>query len=344
MHCSRAERRPTRRRHAISEEEKSMRIAIVAANAALLAALCPPAASQDYPSKPIRVVVPVAAGGSPDVLARLIGERIRPRLGQPFVVDNRVGAGQMIGSDLVAKSPPDGYTIMLPTATFSGSAAIQSKLPFDPVNDLTGVAMVGVGPFLVIVHPSVPVKNIKELVALAKSRPGQVNYGSAGTGSVIHFAAEVFAAETGIDIVHVPYKSGAPAVAAAVSGEVPMVFMSLPSAWAQVKANRLRAIAVTSPERSQFVPDLPTVAEAGVPGFQAQQWWGVLAPAKVPSAIVDKLNAEINTILRTDEMRAQLANQGAEPILMSPQQFSGFVRSEIERFRKLVRARNIKAG
>jgi tripartite-type tricarboxylate transporter receptor subunit TctC len=324
-------------------EENNMRLALIASSIALLCCSLP-AAAQDYPSRPIRVIVPVAAGGSPDVLARLIGERIRPRLGQPFVVDNRVGAGQMIGSDLVAKAPPDGYTIMLPTATFTGSAAIQPKLPFDPVNDLTGVAMVGVGPFLVIVHPSVPVKNIKQLVALAKSRPGQVNYGSAGTGSVIHFAAEVFAAETGIDIVHVPYKSGAPAVAAAVSGEVPMIFMSLPSAWAQVKAQRLRAIAVTSPQRSSFVPDLPTVAEAGVPGFQAQQWWGVLAPAKVPTAIVDKLNAEINAILRTDEMRAQLANQGAEPVLMSPQQFSGFVKSEIDRYRKLVKERNIKAG
>lgn len=321
-----------------------MRYTFALSSAALLALTWLPAAGQDYPSKPIRVVVPVAAGGSPDVLARLIGERIRPRLGQPFVVDNRAGAGQMIGSDLVAKAAPDGYTIMLPTATYTGSAAIQPKLPFDPVNDLTGVAMVGVGPFLVIVHPSVPVKNIKELIALAKSRPGQVNYGSAGAGSVIHFAAEVFAAETGIDIVHVPYKSGAPAVAAAVSGEVPMIFMSLPSAWAQVKANRLRAIAVTSPQRSKFVPELPTVAEAGVPGFQAQQWWGVLAPAKVPGAIVDKLNAEINAVLGTDEMRAQLANQGAEPVLMSAKQFSSFVRSEIERFRKLVRERNITAG
>jgi tripartite-type tricarboxylate transporter receptor subunit TctC len=320
-----------------------MRILLVASGIAVVSQFLP-AAAQDYPTRPIRVVVPVAAGGSPDVLARLIGERIRPRLGQPFVVDNRVGAGQMIGSDLVAKAAPDGYTIMLPTATFSGSAAIQPKLPFDPVNDLTGVAMVGVGPLLVIVHPSVPVKSVKELVALAKSRPGQVNYGSAGTGSVIHFAAEVFAAQTGIDIVHVPYKSGAPAVAAAVSGEVPMVFMSLPSAWAQVKAQRLRAIAVTSPQRSSFVPDLPTVAEAGVKDFQAQQWWGVLAPAKVPTAIIDKLNAEINSILRLDEMRAQLANQGAEPVLMSPQQFTGFVRSEIERFRRLVKERNIKAG
>jgi len=250
----------------------------------------------------------------------------------------------MIGSDHVAKSAPDGYTIMLPTATYCGSAAIQPKLPFDPVNDLTGVAMVGVGPLLVVVHPSVPVKNIKELIALAKSRAGQINYGSAGTGSVIHFAAEVFAANTAIDIVHVPYKSGAPAVAAAVAGEVPMVFMSLPSVWTQVKANRLRAIAVTSATRSAFVPDLPTVAEAGVPGYEAGQWWGVLAPAKVPAGIVAKLNSEINTILSADEMRSRLANEGAEPMLMTPESFTSFVRSEIAKFRKVARERNIKPG
>ena len=300
--------------------------------------------AQDYPVKPIRIVVPAAPGGSNDVLARLIGEKLRERLGQPVVVDNRAGAGQMIGSDHVAKSPPDGYTIMLPTASYCGSAAIQPKLPFDPVNDLTGVSMVGVGPLVVAVHPSVPVKSIKELIALAKSRAGEVNYGSAGTGSVIHFAAEVFAANTGIDIVHVPYKSGAPAVAGAVAGEVPMVFMSLPSVWPQVKANRLRAIAVTTAKRSSFLPDLPTVAEAGVPGYEAGQWWGFLAPAKVPAPIIAKLNSEINTILSTDDMRPRLANEGAEPLLMTPEAFTKFVRSEIEKFRKVVKEKNLKAG
>lgn len=299
---------------------------------------------QEYPSRLIRIVVPVAAGGSPDVLARIIGEKMRERLGQAVVVDNRVGAGQMIGADHVAKSAPDGYTILLPTATYCGSAAIQPKLPFDPVNDLTGVAMVGVGPLIVVVHPSVPVKNIKELIALAKSKAGQINYGSAGAGSIIHFAAEVFAANTAIDIVHVPYKSGAPAVAAAVAGEVPMVFMSLPSVWAQVKNNRLRAIAVTSAQRSAFVPDLPTVAEAGVPGYEAGQWWGVLAPAKVPAGIIARLNSEINTILSADEMRSRLANEGAEPVLMSPEAFTNFVRSEIAKFKKVVKERNIKPG
>jgi tripartite-type tricarboxylate transporter receptor subunit TctC len=317
----------------------------IARSAAFLVALTVCAAhAQEYPSRAIRIVVPVAAGGSPDVLARIIGEKMRERLGQPIVVDNRVGAGQMIGADLVAKAAPDGHTILLPTATYSGSAALQPKLPFDPVNDLTGVAMVGVGPLLVVVHPSVPAKNIKELIALAKSRKGQINYGSAGAGSIIHFATEVFAANTAIDIVHVPYKSGAPAVSAAVAGEVPMVFMSLPSVWPQVKSNRLRAIAVTSATRSAFVPDLPTVAEAGVPGYEATQWWGVLAPAKVPAAIITKLNAEINTILSADEMKSRLANEGAEPVLMTPEAFTSFVRNEIAKFRKVATERNIKPG
>jgi tripartite-type tricarboxylate transporter receptor subunit TctC len=326
------------------EEEKYMRATTIACSIGLLFGIASIVQAQEYPSKPIRIVVPVAAGGSPDVLARLIGEKLRPRLGQPIVVDNRAGAGQMLGSDLVAKAAPDGHTLLLPTATFTGSAAIQPKLPFDPLNDLTGVAMVGVGPFLVIVHPSVPVKSIKELVALAKKNPGQMNYGSAGTGSVIHFATEVFAAETGIEIVHVPYKSGAPAVAAAVAGEVPMIFMSMPSAWNQVKANRLRAIAVTTPKRTPFAPDLPTVAEAGVPGYEAQQWWGLLAPARVPKPIVDKLNAEFNAILSTEDMRARLANEGAEPVLMSAQEFTKFLHGEIAKFKKLVVERNIKPG
>ena len=300
--------------------------------------------AQDFPVKPIRVVIPAGPGGSSDVLARLIGEKMRERLGQTVVVENRAGAGQMIGSDHVAKSAPDGYTLLVPTATYCGSAALQPKLPFDPINDLTGVAMVGVGPLVVVVHPSVPVKSIKELIALAKSRAGEVNYGSAGTGSVVHFAAEIFAANTGINMVHVPYKSGAPAVAGAVAGEVPLVFMSLPSVWTQVKANRLRAIAVTTAKRSSFVPDLPTVAEAGVPGYEAGQWWGYLAPAKVPGAVVAKLNSEINRILSTDDMRTRLEHEGAEPLLMTPEAFTKFVTSEIEKFRKVVKEKNLKAG
>lgn len=321
-----------------------MGLRIKAVAALVLAGLFAPAYSQEYPARTIRIVVPVAAGGSPDVLARIIGEQMRARMGQAVVVDNRVGAGQMIGADLVAKSTPDGYTIMLPTATFCSSAALQPRLPFDPVNDLTGVSMVGFGPLVVVVHPSVPVKNIRELIALAKSKPGQLNYGSAGTGSIIHFAAEVFAANTGVDIVHVPFKSAAPAVTAVVSGEVPLMFISLPSVRPQMQANRLRAIAVTSAKRSSFVPELPTVAEAGVPGYEAGQWWGVLVPAKVPAAIIGKLNTEINTILSAEDMRSRMAGEGAEVQLMTPEAFTGLIRSEIAKYRKVVKERNLKAG
>ena len=303
---------------------------------------CTAAWGQEFPSRAIRIVVPVAAGGSPDVLARIIGEQLRTRLGQPVVVDNRVGAGQMIGADHVAKSAPDGYTIMLPTATFCSSAAIQPKLPFDPVNDLTGVSMVGAGPLVVVVHPSVPVKNIRDLIALAKAQPGQLNYGSAGAGSIIHFAAEVFSSSAGIEMLHVPFKSAAPAVTATVSGEIPLMFISLPSVRPQMQSQRLRAIAVTSARRSPFVPELPTVAESGVPGYEASQWWGVLAPAKVPAAIISKLNAEINAILSADDMRTRLGDQGAEVVLMSPEAFTGMISSEIAKYRKVVKARNLK--
>lgn len=310
--------------------------------ALILAGWMPFALGQEYPARAIRIVVPVAAGGSPDVLARLIGEQMRARMGQAVVVDNRVGAGQMIGADLVAKSAPDGYTIMLPTATFCSSAAIQPKLTFDPVNDLTGVAMVGSGPLVVVVHPSVPVKNIRELIALAKARPGQINYGSAGTGSIIHFAAEVFAANTGVSMVHVPFKSATPAVTAVVAGEVPMMFISLPSVRPQMQSGRMRAIAVTSAQRSAFVPELPTVAESGVPGYEAGQWWGVLAPARVSPAIIGRLNTEINTILATDDMRARMAGEGAEVLRMTPEAFTALIRSEITKYRKVVRDRGIK--
>lgn len=312
--------------------------------AASLAASTMTASAQEYPNRTVRIIVPVLAGGSPDVLGRIIADKLRERYSQPFVVDNRAGAGQMIGADLTAKAPADGYTLFLPTATYTSSVALQSKLPFDPIKDLAGVAMIGVGPFLLVVHPSLPVRSVKELIGLAKARSGQINYGSAGAGSVVHLAAEVFAASGGIEIVHVPYKSAAPAVAAAVGGEVPMIFMSLPSVWPQVKNNRLRAIAVSTIERSVFVPELPTVAEAGVPGFDASQWWGMFAPGKTPSDVIAKLNAEMNRILAIDDMKSKLALEGAQPVLRSPDAFTAFVHAEIVKFRKIVAARNIRAN
>jgi len=316
----------------------------VLAVGSLIMGLVPVAWGQDYPSRPIRIIVPAVSGGSNDVLARVIGEKLRERYGQPVVAENRPGASQMLGSELTAKAAPDGYTLMLPTATFASSVATRAKLAFDPLTDLTGVSMVGVGPFMVAVHPSVPVRNIKELIALAKARSGQLDYGSAGTGSIIHLAAEVFAANTDIQLGHVPYKSGAPAVTAAVAGEVPMIFMSLPSVWAQVKNNRLRAIAVTTAKRSSFVPDLPTVAESGVPGYEASQWWGILAPGKMNRDNIAKLNAEINRILALDDIKMRLSHEGAEPVLMTPEAFTAFVHGEIAKWRKVVKERNIAQG
>jgi len=300
------------------------------------------ASAQEYPARPIRIVVPTLAGGSADILARLIGAKLHERWGQPVVVENRGGAGQMIGADVVAKSAADGHTILLPTVTYTTSAATQTRLPFDPVNDLAGVTMVGEGPFLVTVHPSLPVKTLKDLIALAKSKPGHLNYASSGTGSILHLVTEVFAAGARIKLVHVPYKSIAPAVTETVGGHVPMMFGSLPSVLPQVKAGRLRALAVSTAKRSSFVPELPTVAEAGVPGFEARQWWGVFAPAKTPRPVVAKLNGEIHKILAAADVKSRLADEGAEPVVTTPEAFGAIVKSDIAKWKKVVADLNLK--
>lgn len=309
---------------------------------ALVAGIVPYTYAQDYPNRTVRIIVPVLAGGSPDVLGRMIAERLRERYGQPFIIDNRAGAGQMIGAEVAAKAAPDGYTLLLPTATFASSVATQPKLAFDPINDLTGVAMIGVGPFIIAVHPSFPVKSMQDLITMAKAKPAQINYGTAGNGSIVHLATEVLSANSGIKLTQVPYKSAAPAVTAAVSGEVPMIMMSLPSVWTQVRNNRLRAIAVTTAQRSSFAPELPTIAESGVPGYEATQWWGMFAPAKVPRDHIAKINAEVNRILSIDDMRARLAHEGAEPALRTPEAFTSFVHGEIAKFRRVVKERNIR--
>ena len=318
-----------------------MRISVTLCGLSLAVSAVSAVWAQDYPTKPIRVVVPVVAGGSPDVLGRLIADRLRERWGQPVVIDNRAGAGQMIGADLVAKAAPDGYTLFLPTGTFTTSAAIQPKLPFDPMTDLTGVAMVGQGPLMLVVHPSLRVKTVKDLIALAKARPGELNYGTAGTGSIIHFATEVFAASADVNIVHVPYKSAAPAITDLIGGHVQMMIISLPSVWPQVKAGRLRAIAMSTAKRSSFAPELPTIAET-LPGFEAGQWWGVLAPAKTPASVISKLNEELNRILGSEDMKPRLAEQGAEPVLMTAEAFTRHLRSEIVKWREVVKTRNIQ--
>ena len=319
-----------------------MRITVLLYIVSLTGLSAPGAQAQSYPAKPIRFVVPVVAGGSNDILGRLIGDRLRERWGQPVVVENRAGAGQMIGADFVAKSVPDGYTLLVPTGTYTTSAALQPKLPFDPMNDLTGVSMIGDGPLMVTVHPSLPVKSVKELIALARKRPGEIYYSSAGTGSIIHFATEMFAATAKINIVHVPYKSGAPAVVDAVGGHVQLLITSMAAVWPHVKTGRMRGLAITSLKRSSFAPEMPVVSEF-LPGYSASQWWGILAPSKTPPDLTAKLNAEINRILGSDEMKPRLIEQGAELMLMPADAFTRYVRDEIMKWRKIVKERNLQS-
>ena len=321
-----------------------MKLAIVT-SLSLLASLVAPALAQPFPSRPMRMVVPAPPSGSSDIIGRLIAEHLQRRLGQSMITENRPGAGQTIGTAYVAKSDPDGHTLLLITVSYTTNAAVYSKLPYDPLTDLTGVAMVGRGPLLLTVHPSLPVKSVKQLIALAKSRPGQLNFGSAGTGTIPHMAAELFVGSAQIDMVHVPYKGIAPAVTATVAGEVPVLFASTPAAGAMVKANRLRALAVTTAKRSTYMPELPTIAEAGVPGYDVATWWGVLAPAKTPAAVVSRLNDEIRKIVASDDVRARIVADGAEPVLdMTSADFNALLKQDIEKWRRIVKARNIRAN
>jgi tripartite-type tricarboxylate transporter receptor subunit TctC len=291
----------------------------------------------------IRMVVPGLPAGSADILARMIGTKLNERFGQPVVTENRSGAGQMIGADYVAKSPPDGHVLLLATITYTTSVATRASLPFDPLNDVTGVTMIGQGPLLLLVHPSLPVHSVKELVALAKARPGFINYASSGAGTIVHLVAESFASRARINIVHVPYKSIAPAVTDVVAGHVPMLFGSLPAAWHHVKSNRLRALAVTTAKRSQFVPDLPTVQEAGVPGFEASTWWGLFVQGRTPKETIAKINTEIQRIIVADDIKARLTSEGAEAVLgMSPEAFNKLVRNEIVMWRAIAKERKIQ--
>ena len=320
-----------------------MRIAAIVCGAIALSSATGVGA-QDYPTRLIRMVVPGTPGGSADILARVVGAKLHERLGQTVVIENRSGAGQMIGAEYVAKSAPDGHTLLLGTISYTTSAATRASLPFDPVNDVAGVTMVGRGPLLLLVHPSLPVKSVRELIALAKSRPGYINYASSGNGTIIHLVAEVFAGRAQINIVHVPYKAIAAAVTDTVGGHVPMTIASLPAAWTQVEARRLRALAVTTGKRSEFVPDLPTIAEAGVPGFDASTWWGLFTQGKTPREIVAKLNGEMQKIVVAEDVKARLTSEGAQAVLgMTPEAFSTLIRNEIGMWRTIAKERNLKS-
>ena len=308
----------------------------------LLIFFCASSWAQTYPAKPVRFVVPYPPGGSNDVLSRITAQAMSSGLGQPVVIDNRGGAGGMIGADNVAKSPPDGYSIVNVQASFVANTAMRTKMPYDALTDFVYIGMMARGPLLAVVHPTLPVKNIKELVALAKARPGQINYGSTGTGGHNHLASELFRKMAGINIVHVPYKGVAPALTDLMGGHTQLVMTSLPSAMTQVQAGRLKALAVGSEKRSSFMPEMPTIAESGVPGYAAEFWWGIAAPVKTPADIVSRLAAELSKALQSPDLKKRFAAEGAEPTVMSREQLTQFVGNEITRWRQVARDANIQ--
>jgi tripartite-type tricarboxylate transporter receptor subunit TctC len=293
------------------------------------------APAQTYPARPIRLVVPYPPGGSNDVLSRLTAQAMSPGLGQQVIVENRGGAGGMIGADNVAKSASDGYSIVNVQASFTANAALRTKMAYDPMGDFAYIGMMARGPLLVVVHPSLPVKNVKELIALARAKPGQINYGSTGTGGHNHMATELFARMSAIKIVHVPYKGVAPALTDLMGGHTQLVMTSLPSALTQVQAGRLKALAVGSEQRSSFMPEMPTISESGVPGYFAEFWWGLAAPSKTPNDIVNRLATELTRALQSPELKQRFAAEGAEPSMMTREQFTRFVANEITRWRKV---------
>src|SRR5688572_2085276 len=300
--------------------------------------------AQIYPAKSIRMVVPFPAGGFSDVFGRILSGKMNESWGQSVVVENRPGAGGNIGADVVAKAPPDGYTLVMGTiGTHAINATLFSKLPYDPVRDFTAVAFVVEAEGLLVVHPSLPVKSAKDLIALARSRPGQLSYASAGAGTTSHLAGEVFKTMAKVDITHVPYKGNVPAIADLMSGETQMLFATLPTVLPQVKAKRLRGVAVLGSKRSAALPEMPTLSESGVKGFEVNNWTGLLAPAGTPAATVSRLNAEALRVMQLPEVQARLPREGLRHVAMTPQQFGDFVKAEKEKWAPIVKATGAKA-
>jgi tripartite-type tricarboxylate transporter receptor subunit TctC len=301
-----------------------------------VAALAQPAADARYPQKPVRLISPFAPGGGASAIARLIAPELTEVWGQSVVVDNRPGAGGSIGTEMAARAPADGYTLLMATASTIVINPLVGKVPFDPVKDFTPIAHTATVPLVLVVHPSVPVRSVKELVAYAQSSGGRVNYASSGEGTTSHLAAELFRNTANVQMVHVPYKGGGQAVIDLVAGHVQTGFVNILEALPQVNAGRLRALAVSTTRRSQVAPNLPTVAEAGVPGYEVIQWSGVLAPAGLPKELTAKLNAEIVRILGRKEMRQRLIDSGAEPGGGSPGEFAALIKAEIGKWAKVV--------
>jgi len=295
------------------------------------------AQDDEYPTQPIRLIVPYTAGGGVDKVARVVGEKLGQALGQPVIIDNRGGASGNIGTNVAAKAAPNGYTIVMGAAALAINVSLYNKLPFDTVNDLTPVILLTKTPNILVVHPKVPARSVKELIALAKSRPGVLNYASAGSGTTPHMAGELFRSMAGVDIVHVPYKGSGPAVNAMLAGEVDLMLSPALTVLPHVKSGRLVALGMSGDERSQAFPDIPTIAEAGLPGYEAAQWYGVLAPAGTPPAIVARLNKELGKIIHLPDVKASLESEGSEPVGGTPDEFAAYIKAEISRWSSVIR-------
>jgi tripartite-type tricarboxylate transporter receptor subunit TctC len=301
-------------------------------------------AAQNYPQKPIRMIVPFTPGGSTDILARSIGQELSKAWGQSVIIENIAGAGGSIGADKAAKSPADGYTLLMGhIGTLAVNPSLYPKLPYNPVKDFAPVAWVARVPNVLVVNPNVPAKNVQELVALAKSKPGQLSYGSGGNGSAANLATEYFKMQTETAILHIPYRGTAPAVTDLMGGQIQMLFTGAPAVMGQVKNGQLRALAVSSPKRLDALPDLPTVAEAGYKNFEADQWYGVVAPAGTPRDIVLKLNQQINVALNSAELKKRLTTEGAVATPETPEAFGKLIAQEIERWRPVITSGRVKA-
>jgi tripartite-type tricarboxylate transporter receptor subunit TctC len=316
-------------------------LALVLAGAACTVALAQPA----YPNKPVRIIVPSTPAGVLDNVARTLALRLSDQLGQPVVIENKGGAGGNIGAEAAARSPADGYTLFIGfNATHGANLALFGKLSYDPVVDFAPISLLAAVPNIISVNPAQPVNSLAELVALAKAKPGQLSYASSGNGTSTHLAAELFKAVAAIDIAHIPYKGSAPAVTDVIAGQVPVLVDSVASSTAQVKAGKLKALATTSPKRLLVLPDLPTVAESGYPGFQSTAWIGLLAPAGTPKAIVEQINAAVIKVMALPETRERMAGFGAEITTSTPDEFAAHIRSEMAKLGKVIRDANIKVN
>lgn len=320
---------------------KTTRMQCIAVMAGLICGIMPARAADTYPARPIRMVVPYAPGGNTDVLARMIAQRLSQPLGQQVVVDNRPGGNTLIGTGLVAQAAPDGYTMMLTTLTFAVIPSLYKKPPFDALRDFTPITLAVALPNVLIVHPSVPAKSLKELIAYARANPGKLNYASTGSGTSPHLSMELLKTMAGVDLVHIPYKGGGPAMTDLIGGQVSAQFVGLPVALPHIKSGKLRALAVTSARRASAAADIPAVAET-LKGYELNPWFGVLGPGGMPKSVVRLLQSEISRILNSPELKEQLVKMGAEPVGNTPEQFASYIASEIDKYRKIVKTAGIR--